>query len=119
MKNKSYPVFGTEKPFNEVYPNIENLKIEVSIYSLGNKYQSLQNYFFTESNIQRNVPCCNNLCKNGYYDIQKILNTMIHSGLTAHSGSIMCNGYEPMGRGQKRGCSNLLKYNTIIKYKEK
>lgn len=113
-------VFGNKVTFNEAFPEIEDLRVEVE--QLGNGVTELnriqvynKEYFPGEF-----IDCKNPLCYNGGFSIGYILRDMVRKGETEFETSIICQGYEgsPKGRRKYGECMNLFKIKVSIQYKE-
>jgi hypothetical protein len=114
MKKKGGLVFGREAPFDEAFPEIEN--VEARIEEFNSNWKSYFNK--KRSNPpSEHVECHNPLCQSGGFYIGEILRDMVLKRETHRKGTTMCAGRERMARRYFRPCSNNFKYEIMIEYK--
>ena len=114
-------VFGRKVSFDEAFPEIEDLTVEVEesesgISDLGKKYTFRKQDLPCEY-----IDCRNPLCYKGGFSIGSILHEMVRTKQTNLETSKVCQGNEgsPKGRKIYRSCMNFFKIKVSIKYKEK
>lgn len=109
--------YGNEnfKTFEERYPNIKNIEVEVIELSpdMNNRKSVLG-----KDGIGITFNCGRSVCKNGGFNLDSLIYLMNNKKETSKEETIICNGYEDMGRKNKRNCTNVFKIKIEIQYKE-
>ena len=127
--DRSRRVFGSLKPFDEVFPDVEDADVESTesgklesrrrapLYHQPDREQPRLRFH----RIQHGglIQCSNPLCRRGGYEIDLILSEMRRSKETERQGSIPCPGDEGSPKGRHRGsrCGNTIDYRITVKYK--
>lgn len=113
-------VFAKKVSFDEAFPEIEDLTVEVEESGHGisdwNRKSTYRKKYFPGEYID----CSNPLCYNGGFSIGSILSEMIRNKQTELETSKLCQGNEgsPKGRRIYRKCINFFKIKVSIKYKK-
>jgi len=114
------------KTFEETYPELEDALVEWKEsgnntdrpdFLSKNKDQKFNSRFSIKENHGTLISCSNTLCKKGGFQLGFVIHEMIRKKETEREGFIPCEGYEPMGRGNKRRCLNSISYRITLKYK--
>jgi hypothetical protein len=118
--NESNLVFGRKVTFDEAFPQIEDLKVEVIESGHGIIGQSRKSFYRKQYFPGEYINCSNPLCYNGGFSIGSILREMVSNKQTELETTESCQGYEgsPKGRRKYKGCLNFFKIKISIKYKE-
>jgi len=112
-------VFGRKVSFNEAFPEIEDLTVEVEEWGQGiddwNRQRVYQKQYFPGEYIN----CSNPLCYNGGFSIGSILHAMIRKKQTELETEKGCQGNEGSQKGKRiyGKCMNFFKIKVFIKYK--
>jgi len=118
--NKTSYVFSRKvDSFEEAYPTIASLRVEVTESDLGFG-RSPRTWPFTERNFQHAVNCSNPMCYGGGVEIGWMIHDMARNKETDREESKMCQGYEgsPKGRKRYRSCLHSFRIKVHVKYKE-
>ena len=112
-------VFAKKSPFEEVFPEIENLKVEVIESGEGVSEWSRKHVYLKEHFPGEYINCSNSLCYNGGFSVGSFLRDMVRNKQTDLDGSKLCQGNEgsPKGRRIYRKCLNSFKIHIEIKYR--
>lgn len=113
--NESNPIFAKKVGFDEAFPQIKDLTIEVSEGSLGRGRSRAMVY---HKDIGEYINCSNPMCYNGGFSIGKVLRNMVAKKETEFSDTEICKGYEgsPKGRKRYRTCVTMFDYKVTIEY---
>lgn len=112
------PVFGGKGTFEEVYPQIDAITVEVQENDLG---RDISKRTYAKHNFPGEfINCSNSMCYAGGYHLGSLISSMVREGKTSAEGSAICRGNEgsPKGRRIRRKCLNHFKVNVSIRYKE-
>jgi len=113
-------VFVQKVSFEEAFPEIKDLTVEVEESGHGvsewNRKRTYRKQYFPGEYID----CSNPLCYNGGFSIGSILREMVRNRQTELETSKLCQGNEgsPKGRRIYRKCMNFFKIKVSIKYRE-
>ncbi len=118
-------VFAKKAPFEEVFPQIEDIKIEVVDTDSYDKPDfddpslSPINKSIYGKNVGEFIDCSNTLCYNGGFSICDVIRGMIDQKQTIKEGVATCRGYEGSPKGKKRygSCYQRFYYRVKIQYK--
>ena len=134
---KYEPAFGKRVPFEEAFPNIADLSIEIfefdsfirprddsylksdpvdMLFGRNPKYRHYTNKRFPGEYID----CSGTLCYSGGFSILKIIREMNRNREEVKEGKERCQGYEgsPKGRKKYKACLHEFEYRIKIKYEE-
>jgi len=105
---------GEMKTFEERFPDIEDLKIEVETLRMvgGGK-----KWILGKEDIGIYIPCGNSMCEGHGFNIHNFISTMTFKNETFKEDTLKCDGYEKMGGKDRRNCINYLKVKAEVKYK--
>ncbi|MCH9035939.1 MAG: hypothetical protein IH860_01290 [Chloroflexi bacterium] len=114
------PVFGRPVSFEEAYPDIDDLTIEVNESGEGiGRWGGFATYN------KRGFPgeyvdCSNPRCFNGGFSLGRLLYPMIGRRQAESETSLPCQGYEgsPKGKRIYRKCLNGFTIKVLIQYKD-
>jgi len=114
-------LFRRKGTFEEAFPQIEDITIEVEETDFG-MAGSGPNSRFTKDNIKymgEYVDCSNPLCYNGGVAVGSLIKDMIYSKQPELETTEICKGYEgsPKGRRKYGDCLHMFKVKIQIKYK--
>lgn len=112
------PVFGEKSSFEEAFPDVEDIRIEVEI---GTDGEGNDKQTYTKRNFPGEyIDCSESLCYNGGFSIGSILRDMVRECKTHRQGSEICQGYHGSPKGQRKykECHNFFQYEVHIEYKE-
>jgi hypothetical protein len=124
--DRSRRVFGSLKPFDEVFPDVEHADVE---YTESGKfertrlwatpYRQLDHRRFHSIQHGGLIQCSNPLCRRGGYELDLILSEMRRAKETERKGAGPCPGDEGSPKGRRRGrrCGNTIEYTLTVKYK--
>jgi len=113
------PFFGREASFEEAFPEIEKLSIEVTESEAG-----FHNFHKTSYDKEHPpgefINCSNPVCYGGGFRIGMILSEIVRKKQTELNDSACCGGYEGSAKGRKRyrSCVHYFQFSIKIKYKE-
>jgi hypothetical protein len=118
--NETNYVFGKKVRFGEAFPEIEDLRVEVTeegrdIIGSSGKSIYTKEYFPGEF-----INCSNSSCYNGGFSIGSILREMEKNKQTEFETRKGCQGNEgsPKGKRIYRKCLNSFQIKVSIKYRE-
>lgn len=118
--NKSEYVFSRKvDSFEEAYPTIASLRVEVTEEEIGLSSAS-RTWTFTEKNFIHAVNCSNSMCYGGGVEIGWMIHDMARNKQTDHEEIKRCEGYEgsPKGRRRYRSCLHAFHIKAHVEYKE-
>jgi hypothetical protein len=117
---KSNFIFAEKGSFDEAFPEIDNLTVEVEesghgISDCDRRSTYKKQYFPGEY-----IDCSNPLCYNGGFSMGSILREMVKNKQTELETSKLCQGNEgsPKGRKIYKKCMNFFKIKVSVCYKE-
>jgi hypothetical protein len=131
---ENYYLFSSRVPFNEAFPEVENIFIEVkefesSVRKTENDKEwekamgSYASYPMVHRYSKNHLPgeyinCSNAFCFKGGICIGSIVKIMLDKKETFKEGIEHCKGYEgsPKGKSKYRDCSHQFEYKVSIKY---
>ena len=114
-------LFVDKVPFNEAFPQIQYIEIEVQETGRGLYHGSSGHRVYKTPHMPGEyINCGNPLCYNGGFSIGKVIRETVRNKETATEGSASCQGYEgsPKGRRKYRPCFNHFTYRIKIQYKD-
>jgi hypothetical protein len=116
---ETHYVFSRKVPFEEAFPEIKDLRIEVQTLSEGSKFVNYTSVYTMKDKPGEYIDCLNPLCYGGGFSIGKILRDMVSKKETTYESSAMCKGYEgsPKGRRRYRSCLSHWKVKVTLEYK--
>ena len=122
--NKGNLVYATKVPFENAFPEIENLDIVVVFHGCGTDFlkdKEKISHYNIETLPGEFIDCINPLCYKGGFSIGSILREMVRTKLTHKEEFEICRGYEgsPKGRRKYGICPNTFRIKVDIKYKDK
>lgn len=99
-------VFGRKASFAEVFPEIEDLRVEVEEFGEGTTKWNRERIYRKQGFPGEYIDCHNPLCYNGGFSIGDILREMVRNRQTELETSKLCKGHEgsPKGRRVYRKC---------------
>ena len=111
-------LFGRKVSFNEAFPEIEDVTVDIEEVGYVAQYKGKRTYH--KGSMDEYIDCSNPLCYNGGVSIGAILREIVRGKQTELTTSKMCQGYEvpPKGRRRIRDCVNVFAVKVSIKYKE-
>jgi hypothetical protein len=105
--------FGKSASFEEVFPDIEDIRIEVDEMSYKKKH-----LFFGKDHISEKMPYCSSgVCNEGGFMLGPMLREMSRRRETEREQGFGCEGHEHFGRWTQRSCRNYFTVKVTIKYK--
>lgn len=111
--NESNFVFSKKGTFEEAFPQIERISIEVVERGYGTEYSAQRTYSTTSEFIN----CSNGSCYGGGYRMGQVVRNMVYKNETESEGSEYCRGHEGNSKRRGRSCINALDYKVHIEYK--
>lgn len=113
-------VFGKKASFDEAFPEIEDLTVEVEEFGEGTTKWNRERVYRKQRFPGEYIDCHNPLCYNGGFSIGEILREMVANRQTELYTSKLCQGNEgsPKGRRIHKKCMNGFHVKVSIKYKE-
>jgi len=113
-------VFGKKVSFEEVFPEIEDIVVDVEELCWGTNKQNCKRTYTKRNFPGEYIDCSNPLCYNGGFSIGKILRDMVKNRQTELETLELCQGYEGSSKGNKyyKKCLNQFKIKVSIKYKK-
>lgn len=105
----SKPFLGGEPTtFTELYPSVKSLiltGIEHGDYTESSiiPYNQRGRIHYTASTLPRVIPCSNPKCKQGGYDLQWIIDSIVSLGEPSYINVFSCNGHEGTSKERKIG----------------
>lgn len=117
--NETNFVFSKKVGFDEAFPMIEEIDVEVKEEGRVEQWNAESHYskkYFPGEYIN----CHNPVCYNGGFSIGSIIRDMVRSRKTELEELKMCQGNEasPKGRKVYRKCFNMFRIKVKIVYKE-
>ena len=105
--------------FEEAFPNIEEIRIEV----VEMFYEKKTHYLGNDPNnrgLGEHIPYCSNRhCKEGGFELGSLLRDMYKNRETQREKLLSCTGHETLGsRWKTRPCINHFTTKISIKYKD-
>jgi hypothetical protein len=125
--NEKKSPFSTKVSFEEAFPKIKEIKIEVieteggGLIDFDEDEDKTKQYRSTFSmNVGEYIDCNNLVCYSGGFSIGEILRDMVLKNEINKEDKARCKGYEgtPKGR-RRRSCMHEFYYRINIEYKEK
>lgn len=118
--NESEFVYGSKTSFEKAFPEIEDLKIEVTETGEGTTQFNRKQVYRKQTLRGEYINCHNPLCYNGGFSIGEIIRNMTsnkQTELLTHRG---CQGYEGSPKGRRRYgiCANSFDIKVAIIYKK-
>ncbi len=112
-------VFGKKASFDEAFPTIEDLTVEVEEFGQGITKGNRQRVYRKQNFPGEYIDCDNPLCYNGGFSIGEILREMVANTQMELDTSKLCQGNEgsPKGRRIHKKCMNAFHIKVSIKYK--
>lgn len=116
---RSNLAFARKVGFQEAFPDIEHVSVEVQIHSLGGSPSEADKTTYTEATLGEYVDCTNPLCYRGGVSIGGLIREMVRSKATALETTKKCQGYEGSagGRRKYRECFTIFQIKISIRYK--
>ena len=116
-------VFSRKVSFDEAFPEIEDVVIEVTEKGTGVRHRGPDDpkHIYRKPHLPGEyVDCSNSLCYNGGVSVGSIIRDMVREHATERETSEVCRGYEgsPKGRRKYRKCMNFFQVKIGITYKE-
>lgn len=113
-------LFGRKVGFDEAFPQIEDLIVEVEESGRGIDEWNRKSMYRKEYFPGEYVDCSNSLCYNGGFSIGSILREMVSKKQTELQTSRHCQGHEgsPKGKRIYRKCTNHFTIRVSITYKD-
>ncbi|MFA5208418.1 MAG: hypothetical protein WC428_07295 [Candidatus Paceibacterota bacterium] len=113
--NRTRPVFGKKVSFQEAFPEIKNIRVEIEEAEIASKGQK---YSYSKENLGEYIDCSNPHCYGGGFSIGKVIREMVSERKTEIDGDCMCQGNEGSQKGRKiyRSCTHYFKYKVFIEY---
>ena len=112
--------FGSKAPFDEAFPQIEDILVEVqeSLHAAP----VIRTSNLDKRTISEFVNCGNSRCYNGGFSVGNVIREMVRDGKTEHETELtICQegGGPPRGRKQIHGsCYHFFKAKVMIKYRD-
>ena len=112
------PLLGEPTTFARAYPQVSDIRVEVE------EEDGLADYHrhrvFAKSDLPSTIRCGNPRCRQGGFDIQQLIYSMIELRETQREDSIDCPGHEGSPKGRRKGypCTNFAKIKVSITYVE-
>jgi len=116
--NTSTPVFGKKTTFDKAFPEIADVKVEVTESGEG-VTQFTHKRSYSESRLGEYIDCSNPACYNGGFHIADILREMVRNKQADLTTTAICQGHEgsPKGRKIYRKCLNHFQIKVHIGYR--
>jgi len=111
-------VFATPAKFAEVFPDIEDVTVDVTESGYGAR-EGRRSLYTRQDLPGEYIDCSNPVCHNGGFSIGSVLREMARDHLTELQVSKFCQGNEgsPKGRRIYRKWLNGFEVKVVIKYK--
>ena len=115
--NESNLMLGPKVGFDEAFPEIEDVTVEVK--ENGEGVHGSGSRIYRKGQFGEYIDCSNPLCYNGGFSIGSILREMVRNRQTELEESRKCQGYEgsPRGRCVYRDCWNSFEIRVSVKFK--
>jgi len=109
-------VFAKKVPFEQAFPQIEDLRVEIEESLYGSKKQAAR---YEKDGLEEYFDCSNILCHGGGISIGGIIRKMVQKNETHFEDIDICVGHEasPKGRRIYRKCMHSFKVVIDIKYR--
>ncbi len=116
--NQTNFVFADKVSFDEAFPEIEDVVVEVK--EPGNILRRESKGIHRKPYLGEYIDCSNPLCHNGGFSIGTILREMVRDRQTELETYKICQGAEGSRKGRRkyRDCMNFLEIRVSIKYRE-
>jgi hypothetical protein len=113
-------LFGDKVRFEEAYPEIEDVTIEVERSGEGVNELNRNARYTKQTLPGQYIDCTNPLCYNGGFSIGSVLRQMVMEKKTQSETTSRCQGYEgsPKGRRRYRDCTNFFSVRVHLSYKD-
>jgi hypothetical protein len=110
--NETNFVFSQKVPFNQAFPEIEDIKIAVKEKGYG-VTPGLGTHIYLSG--REYSDCSNPACYNGGISLGSIIRTMVQDKETHIEKSCFCQGYEgsPKGRRRYQCCPGKIHYQKL------
>jgi hypothetical protein len=114
--NESEFVFSRKVGFDEAFPEIDDITVEVTEDGHG-VYKDINKRIYSKGSIGEFINCSNPLCYNGGFSIGSIIREMIRNNETLKEVSELCRGNEASPKGKRiyRKCVNFFHINVSNK----
>jgi hypothetical protein len=113
---KSQPLLGQLTTFGKEYPEMVELRVEVTAHPVG--FGKTANYVYTLDDLPGEYcPCPNNQCSHGGFNIHGFLHELIRGRKTHGETGGPCIGRERMNRRDTRSCYYGFRAVADIKYR--
>lgn len=122
LMDRSNRVFGTLVRFEEAFPQLEDVVLEYvetgnGVYSWNKP--TPQNKYVNKVSMKEYggvIRCSNGLCRQGGYELDRVVYEMLRTGKTVGEGSTICAGSEgsPKLRRVYRKCYNGIEYKITL-----
>lgn len=111
----STPFFGKKATFTEAFPEISDIRIEVTRQRDHRKSTEV-----ITGQVGEFIDCTNSLCYNGGVSIGSVLRDMRDKGEKYREDTLSCRGFEgsPKGRRRYGPCWTIFKVRINIEYKD-
>ena len=111
------PVFGQKVPFEEAFPEIDDVRVEVA--ESGHGMRGKNKDVHIKGHLGEYIDCSNPLCYRGGFSIGAILRDMVKDRKEQFETTKGCQGYEgsPKGRRKYGSCPHLFRVLVTVKYK--
>ena len=113
-------VFSQKKPFDEAFPEIADIRIEVAESTDPIWGTPRARVYSRENGLPGEfVDCHNSSCYNGGFSVGQMIRDMLRDKKTEAETAAMCRGYEgsPKGRRRYRTCLTTFKVKIQIVYR--
>lgn len=120
INNTDYVFSKKVNSFQEAYPTIASLRIEVTESSFGFGSSS-RTWTFTEANFRHAINCSNSMCYGDGVELGWMLHDMVRKKQIQHEERKGCQGYEgsPKGRRRYRSCLHSFQIKAQVEYKKR
>lgn len=118
INNTQYVFSKKVDSFQEAYPTIASLRIEITEQEFG-LGSSSQTTSFSEKDFRHAVNCSNSSCSGGGVELGWILHDMARDKQAEYEGTKKCQGYEgsPKGRRRYRSCTHSFQIKIHAEHK--
>jgi hypothetical protein len=113
-------VFSRKVPFEEAFPQIDDLRVQVRESSIGRTEPIRTSTYTTVNPPGEFVDCSNPLCYNGGVSVGSVIHAAVRDRKTECTETHGCQGYEGSPKGQRRyrSCLHTFEVTVNIRYKE-
>ena len=116
LKKMQFIVGEPNIKFKEAFPEVEDIDV-LCVEEGPNVSQFTNKSEFDSKNLKfRPFKCSNKSCKNGGFDIGKVVREMIRNREKNKETFVGCSGSEYTRGREIRGCRNLLRIKVDMKY---